>query len=159
MGRMYTASFAPTAQTAAVDAFELLAPSDSILRIHRIRLWQTTDLGDAAEEVLNVTMTRGTGSVTSGSGGATPDIHPLDDGDSAFGGTIECRNTTQLAVGTGTLEVLDRAGWNIRIPFELVYTPEERPIITPGDYWALGVSAPADSVTWGGSITFEELGG
>jgi hypothetical protein len=159
MGRMYTASFAPTAQTAAVDAFELLAPGDSILRVHRIRLWQTTDLGDAAEEVLNVTMTRAMGSFSSGSGGTTPDIHPHDDGDSAFGGTIEARNTTQASVGTGTLEVLDRAGWNIRIPFELVYTPEERPVITPSDTWVLSVSAPADSVTWGASITFEEIGG
>lgn len=159
MGRMYKASFAPTAQTTAVDAFELLAPSDSVLRIHRFRLWQTSDVGDAAEEVLTLTITRGTGSVASGSGGVTPDIHPIDDGDAAFGGTIEARNTTQLAVGTGTLEVLDRLGWNVRIPHETVYTPEERDTVSPGDYWVLSVSAPTDSVTWGASVVFEEIGG
>jgi hypothetical protein len=159
MGRMYTASYSPNAQTSAFDAFELLAPSDSILVIHSIRLWQTTELGDAAEEVLTLTMTRGIGSVTSGSGGTTPDIHPHDDGDAAFGGTIEARNTTQLAVGTGTLEVLDRDGWQLRMPYLRVYTPEERPVISPGDYWALGVSAPGDSTTIGASITFEEIGG
>ena len=159
MGRLHKASFAPTAQTVAVDAFELLAPTDSILRIHSFRIWQTTELGDAAEEVLTVTETRGIGTVTSGSGGATPDIHPVDDGDAAFGGTIEARNTTQLAAGTGTLEILDRRGWNIRVPLEVIFTPEERPVIGPGEYYAIGVSAPADSVTWGASITFEEIGG
>lgn len=159
MGRMYSASFAPTAQTVAVDAFELLAPSDSVLKVHEYHIWQTTELGDAAEEVLTVTETRGTGSVASGSGGTTPDIHPVDDGDSAFGGTIEARNTTQLAVGSGTLEVMMRRGWNVRVPLDVIFTPETRPTISPGDFWALGVSAPADSTTWGGSIIFEEIGG
>lgn len=159
MGRMYSASFAPNAQTVATDAFELLAPTDSILRIHEFHIWQITELGDAAEEVLTITETRGIGSVTSGSGGTTPDIHPLDDGDSAFGGTIECRNTTQLAVGTGTLEVLMRRGWNVRVPLDVIFTPETRPVIGPGEYYAIGVAAPADSTTWGASIVFEEIGG
>lgn len=158
MGRKYTASYAANAQTTAIG-FEILAPSDSIVVVHSVRAWQTTELGDAAEEILALTFTRGIGSVTSGSGGATPDVHPIDDGDAAFGGTVECRNTTVLAAGSGTLEVMDRDGWNVRVPYVRIYTPEERPIIGPSEYWEFQIAAPADSTTIGVSVTFEEWGG
>lgn len=159
MGRMYVANFTGTAFTAAFDAFEILAPSAKVVKIHGWELFQTTELGDAAEEILRIETTRGVGSVTSGSGGATPTAQPIDNGDGAFGGTVESNNTTRMAAGTGSLEVLTQHGWNVRVPLMRIYTPEERPVITPGERWTLGcASTPADSITVGGTVTFEEIG-
>lgn len=158
MGRMYQTMTAAVAVTTAIDVWEILAATAKPIRIHGWTLSQTTDVGDAAEEVLRINEVRGVGTVTSGSGGSSPTVHPLDDNDAAVGATVEANNTTRMAVGTGTLETLSERGWNIRIPMEVIYTPEMRPRVNPGDRWTLGiVAAPADSVTISTSITFEEI--
>lgn len=158
MGRMYQTMTAAVAVTTAIDIWEILAATAKPVRIHGWTLSQTTDLGDAAEEVLRINEVRGVGTVTSGSGGSSPTVHPLDDNDAANGSTVEANNTTRMAAGTGTLETLSERGWNIRIPLEVIYTPEMRPRVNPGDRWTLGiVAAPADSVTISASITFEEI--
>lgn len=160
MGRMYTAVFKSTAVTAAQDLFEIAAPSDSVVVVHSWGLFQTTETGDAQEEMLLLTTNRGVGTVTSGSGGATVTPQPISDGDAAFGGTVERNNTTQMAAGTGSLEELEVLAWNIRVPMEKIYTPETRPVISPGNRWTLEMeSTPADSITMHGTVTFEEIGG
>lgn len=158
---MYRATFKEIAVTAAQDLFELLAPADATVIVHRWTISQKTEVGDAAEEMLTITVNRGVGSVTSGSGGASVTPQPVEDGMAAFGGTVERNNTTILAVGTGTLETdIEVYEWNIRVPFEHIYTPEERPIISPSTYFTLELeTAPADSVTMSGTLVFEELGG
>lgn len=159
MARMYTAVFKNVAVTAAQDLFEILAPTKSIVAIHEFGLFQTTELGDAAEEQLLLTTNRGVGTVTSGSGGATVTSQPINDGDPAFGGTVERNNTTIMAVGTGTLETdLEVMTWNVRVPMTRVYTPEARPIIRAGDRWTLELeTVPADSITMSGYVIFEEI--
>lgn len=160
-GRMYTAVFKDVAVTAAQDLFEVAGPSDAITVVHRILLTQSTETGDAAEEMMRLTTNRGVGAVTSGSGGATVTPQPVSDGDAAYGGTIERNNTTIMAVGSGTLESdLEAFAWNIRVPFDLVWLPEFRPVISPGNRWTVELeSAPADSVTVSGTVWFEEVGG
>lgn len=158
MGRMYTTQVAAVAVTAAQDFWEILAATGKPIRIHGWGLMQTTDMGDAAEEVLRINEVRGVGAVTSGSAGSSPTVHPLDDNDAASGATVEANNTTRMAVGTGTLETLSERGWNIRIPLDVIYTPEMRPRVNPGDRWTLGlVAAPVDSVTVSQWIVYEEL--
>lgn len=158
MGRMYQTMTAAVGVTTAIDLWEILAATAKPVRIHSWSLSQTTDVGDAQEEVLRINEVRGVGTVTSGSGGSSPTVHPLDDNDAAVGATVEANNTTRMAAGTGTLETLSERGWNIRIPMEVIYTPETRPRVNPGDRWTLGiVSAPNDSVTISTSITFEEI--
>lgn len=160
MSRIYTAVFKSIAVTAAQDLFEIAGPTDAITVIHDWTLSQSTETGDAAEEMLVLTTNRGVGTVTSGSGGASVTPHAKEDGDTAYGGTVERNNTTIMAVGTGTLEELEAYVWNIRVPMQKVYTPEARPIISPGNRWTLELeTAPADSVTISGTITFEEIGG
>lgn len=161
MGRMYTATFKAIAVTAAQDFFEIAGPTDAVTVVHRWTLTQTTEVGDAAEEMLQITANRGVGTVTSGSGGATVTPQPIADGDPAYGGTVERNNTTIMAVGTGTLETdLEVYAWNIRVPYERIYTPEERPVISPGNRWTLELeTTPADSVTISGTVVFEEIGG
>ena len=160
MSRIYKASFSNIAVTALQDLFEILAPSDAVVKVHRIHIGQTSDFGDAQEEILRVETVRGVGAVTSGSGGSavTPSIN--ESGDPAFGGTVERNNTTRLAAGSGTLTTLEQFTWNVRIPFDLVYTPEERPTISPGNYWTVSLPTnPIDSITMSGEVVFEEIGG
>jgi hypothetical protein len=157
-GRMYTASFKGVAVTAVQDLFEVLAATGKPVCIHGFSIAQSSDVGDAGEEILRLTTNRGVGSVTSGSGGTTATVVPLDVNDTAFGGTVECNNTTAMAVGSGTLTELEAHCMNVRVPYVFWYTPETRPIIAPGNRWTLELdtTAPADSLTMSGTIWLEE---
>jgi hypothetical protein len=49
---------------------------------------------------------------------------------------------------------------NIRVPFEKVFTPETRPVLSPSRRWTLELATtPADSITMSGYVIFEEIGG
>lgn len=158
MGRLYVAAFKSIAVTAAQDLFEITSPADAVTVVHEFGLFQTTETGDAAEEQLLITTNRGSSGTTSGSGGATVTPAPISVGDAAYGGTVERNNTTIMSAGTITeLEVF---AWNVRMPFQRIYTPETRPIISPSLRWTLeSESTPADSITMHGYVIFEEIGG
>ena len=155
MGRIYTAQFSAVAVSAAQDLFEIVAPSDAIVKIHNIRLGQTSDVGDAAEEILLIKLN--SGATTSGSGGGSYTPVPIELGDAAFGGTCEINNTTQAA--DGTIVTNHAWPWNVRGPFEIIFEPETRPVLSPSRRCVLTIPAPADALTMMGTITFEEIGG
>lgn len=152
MGRMYTIQVAAAAITTATDLFEITAATDKPVRIWGWHIYQTTDLGDAAEEVLAVTLERG---VTAGSGGATAGTpEPIVKNDAAAGFTANKHVTTAHTNGT----VIARRGWNIRLPDDFWFTPETAPVTgADDDPVTLTISAPADSVTYGGMMYVEEL--
>lgn len=155
-GIMYESGFDIQAITGAIDLFELVAPSDAVVVVHSLQLFQTTDLGDAAEEVLRLKWT--TGHATAGSGGATLTPRSMNFGGPAAGSTLLGYNTTIASTGTP----IDHRffGWNIRVPFMQIFTPEDRLILSPSRRGVLRLTAaPADSVSIGGAIVFEEIGG
>lgn len=156
MGRTYTIDIAPTAITVACDLLELVPADDKPVVVHGFELLQTTDLGDAAEEVIGVFWARGNS--TSGSGGSAATPAPVNPSDAAAGLTAEVLNTTQAS--TGTVTNLQRHGWNIRMPLAVTYIPEDRPMVTQGQtrMCLRMAAAPADSITVSGSVTVEELG-
>lgn len=160
MSRFYTTKFSAVAVSAAQDLFEILAPALGAIIIHNWEVFQTSDVGDAAEEILRITVTRGDGAVTTGSGGSTHTPQPVDNGVGVSGAVVEINNTTRMAAGSGVLDELEEHGWNVRSPLKEIYTPELRPVITPTDRWTLSLpDAPADSLTMSGYITYEEIGG
>ncbi len=155
MARIYTAQFTDVAVTALQDLFEIVAPADSIVVIHDVHFSQKTDVGDAAEEILNIQFT--SGHTTSGSGGSSVTPVPAELQDSAFGGTCEANNTTQASAGTIVTHY--SWNWNIRVGFDKVWTPETRPVIAPSRRACFELTAnPADSITMSGSVTFAEIG-
>ena len=158
---MYQAPFSGVtwAATTALDFFEVLAASGKPVKIHGFVLFQTSDIGDAAEEIIRLEEVRGFSTVASGSGGTTPTIYALERNNATAGAVVEANNTTRLAVGTGTIQTTGQRGWNIRIPLEVIYTPEMRPTINPGEYWSIGMTnaGPVDALTGSGCIWFEEL--
>lgn len=143
---------AGVAVTAAFDAIEL-TPATGIIKVKRLCIWQTTDLGDAAEEVLRVSWIRGY--TTSGSGGQTTVQTPLNAFDSAATVTAELLNTTVASAGTPVpLAVM---GWNIRIPLDVLYPPGEEIISRGTTRLVCRVSAPADSITCNASCLYEQM--
>lgn len=157
MGRIYTIDIAATAVTVAADVIELTPADDKPILVHSFEILQTTDLADAQEEIIGLVWVRG--HATSGSGGTsgiTP--RPINPSDAAAGFTAESLNTTQASTGTGVN--LQRHGWNVRIPTQVVYTPETRPQASQANTTLVlrMAAAPADSITISGHVVVEELG-
>ena len=152
---LYWVSSATAASpTAAFDAIEINSVSGIVL-VKRICLWQTTDLGDAAEEVLRVEWIRGT--ATSGSGGQTAVITPHSSFVTGTTGlfTAEMLNTTVAT--TGTPVAMAVMGWNIRIPFDTLYPPGSEIIARTTERLVFRVSAPVDAITVNCSCEIEQL--
>lgn len=156
MGKIFAVPIASTAQAGAIDWVEVRAASGRSLRLVEIRVGQSTEVGDAAEEMIRWAIKRGVGTVTSGSGGSSPTITSVDGGGTA-GFTAEVNNTTQIAVGTGTLTIVAQDPFNVRTGLLYVPLPEVRWAVMNQDYLAIGMAAaPADSITWEGCAYFEE---
>jgi len=159
MGQIYDAIFQNIAVTALQDFFEILAPTDATVIVHAWEIYQTSDVGDAEEEILRIETVRGLGSTT-GSGGATITPEAKEEGFVNPGSVVKRNNTTRMVAGGGSLEILETFGFNNRIPLEKIYTPELRPIVSGADFWTLSLPVgPSDSLTMSGKISFEELGG
>ncbi len=157
MGRRYYAPIAIATVTTQLDIFELLAASGKPLEIHEIVLEQTSEIGDAQEEQLELVLKRITGAPTSGSGGGTSAPIACVPNDTAVGATVETGNTTKLTGGTST--ELSRRSWNVRSSFYFTPVPEGRIVIDAATRAVLELATtPADSISKiVGHILFEEL--
>jgi hypothetical protein len=152
MGRIYTASFSEQAETIQCDLMKIVAGASDLILIHEIGISQGTELGDIDEEMLLLKWKSGT---TGGSGGNTSAIVPYLTGDAATGAVVEDTNTTKATGGVIHFQWY----WNVRIPFQQIFTPEIRPVIIPSRHAVLELATtPNDSITYGGYIVFEEIG-
>jgi hypothetical protein len=148
----YSAPMDALAFTTATDVFEITAASTARVLIHMIELEQTTDLGDAAEEVLRIGLYRG---VTAGSTGTALTEQPYGDSNDGAATAAVVANRGTASTGGTLLQII---GWNIRIPTQWIWTPELRPVLelsTVGTFKLM--AAPADSVTVSGTVIWEEL--
>jgi hypothetical protein len=151
--RMYSVGFDAVAVTAVQDLFSILAGAARDVRLHQLDLFETSDLGDAQEEVLRLRIRQG--QTTVGSGGSAGTVVPNDIGDGAAAAAVRVNDTTQASAGT--IVVDDLFGWNIRVPLTRIWTPECRPIIIGGRRATIElVGAPLDSLTISGSLQFSE---
>lgn len=156
MGRLYTVDIAPTAITVAADVIELTPADDKPIVVHGFSILQTTDTGDAAEEIIGLLWVRG--HTTSGSGGTAVTPRPINPSDTAAGFAAEALNTTAASAGTSVN--LQRHGWNVRVPLDVIYTPETRPQASQANTTLVlrMAAAPVDSITISGCIVVEEQG-
>ncbi len=160
----FASTFENVAVAATQDLFELIPASGTAVKLHGVYLYNVgTDVGDAQEEMLRITVRRLSG-YTSGSGGSTDYPTSLDQAGGFARAAAETNNTTKATL-TDNDSRLRAAGWNIRMPFELIWTPETRPVIgydiDQGSASLVVVrleANPADSITMSGTLEFEELG-
>lgn len=151
MGRIYSFAFSGSAETAATGLMELANASDRVSLIHEIGLSQLLDFGDAEEEMLLLNIKKGVTTGTAGTGATEVQFDAGDAAPAAVG---------QYSQGTSTGGSLIQAiYWNLRIPFQHIYTPETRPVLGPSELFVVELAtAPADSVTFGGYLVWEEIG-
>lgn len=153
---LYAANFSAAAFTTATDIFELTPAADRPIIVYGLSLGQTTDLQDAAEEVLMIGLYR---DATAGSGGTALTEYIYTN--TAAGATNTCAVRTAGTASTGGT-LIDIIPWNIRIPLLWVPIPEMRPKFSniaaegPTSTFRL-IGAPADSVTISGVVWWAEL--
>ena len=156
-GGIYSAPMDALAFTAATDVFEFTVAADRPVRIMGMRLGQTTDLSDAAEEVLRIGLYR---DVTAGSTGTalTEAIYGNESSTAAVTLAVVANRGTPSTGG----ELIDIIPWNIRIPLNEWWLPEVAPKFSaiaaegPVNSFRLLV-APTDSITVSGCLFWQEI--
>ena len=157
-GRRYRAPLNIGSTSAQIDVFELLAGSSMPLALIGFALGQTSEVGDAQEEQLQLVLKYVTGSPTTGSGGGTSTPRQVLPGDAAASGvTLKTGNTTKLTGGTSV--DLERFAWNVRQDFQVIWIPEMWQVCAGGNRLVLElVTTPADAIGGiVGSVHFAEL--
>jgi hypothetical protein len=155
MARVYSVSFENVAVSAAQDFFELTPADDHPIVLLALYIDQSSDVGDAAEELLRYKIIRG--HTTSGSGGSTATPRPMDPGDAAAGFACEINNTTIASAGTAV--DIHAGAFNIRSGLALIWPPEMTPVANQGNTTIVVrlMAAPADALTMGGTLYVAEL--
>ncbi len=154
-GRMYSCQFSGSAATVQVDFFEIAAPATRAIEIMSVHLSQGTEIADAAEEMLLVLIK--SGQTVSGSGGAAGTAVPRAKGSSAAASALETMNTTKA--NTGTIVTHFAQYWNIRVPLDIIFTPETTIMLPPSERLTIELgTTPADSITFAGTLVFYEHG-
>jgi hypothetical protein len=152
---MYTALFSSVAVAAQQDLLSIVAGAARSVRIHEIGLSQSSFLSDANEKEWALILK--SGATTAGSVGTAPTPVPLDFGDGAATAVVRANDTT--IANTGTIVNHYAWNWNVRMPFQYIWTPESRPILRVSRRMVLGLlTTPSASTTCSGYIVFEEIG-
>lgn len=153
---IYGANFSAQAVSTATDIFECTPAADRPAVIYGLSLGQTTDLSDAAEEVLMIGIYR---DCTAGSGGTANTEYPYTNFSVAATNTMATRSLGTASTG-GTL--IDIIPWNIRVPLLWIPIPEMRPKFSnlaaegPVSTFRL-IAAPTDSITVSAALYWTEL--
>lgn len=140
------------------DLWEILPADDLPCRILGFRLGQISELGDAAEEGLQLRIIRMRATVTSGSGGSAGAPEDVSKSNQAPSFAVEVNNTS-VATTSGDTETVDYIGWNLRnSPYEVWYPEEElQPKAVQGEALLLRLdSTVTDDITFVGNMWVKE---
>jgi len=162
MSRIYAVPFNGTITAAGTDTdiWSFQAAANKPICLRAFTLGQTSEVGDAMEENLRITVRRITTSYAVGSGGSsvTAAATTASSADTAWSFTARTNDTT---VATGTSQVLDEFGWNERnTPYEHWY-PDN--IFAPSAVNGQGLvirceTTLLDDMTFSGTAWIEEEG-
>lgn len=153
---IHAANFSAQAVTTATDLHEFTPATDRPVIIYGLTVGQTTDLGDAAEEVLMIGIYR---DCTAGSGGTAATEYIYNNHSNGATNTCAIRQLGTASTG-GTL--IDIIPWNIRVPLFWFPIPELRPKFSniaaegPVSTFRL-IGAPADSLTVSSTVYWAEV--
>ena len=156
-GRVYTATFQNVTVAAAQDLFELIADATAVIELISFQLSQATLVGDAAEEMLRISVEGHSGGISGGSGGTTPGEIPTELGNAAAVTVVDANNTTEISGGTKVTH--EELIWNVRVPLQIYYPPEERYYASPTDALTITLLTAPTSTSMSGMVKFREIGG
>lgn len=155
MPRIHSVEFEGTAVTAQVDFFEITPADDRPISILGLFLSQSSDVGDAADEILRYRIIRG--HTTSGSGGSAPSPRQVESSVvTGAGFTAEVLNTTIASAGTAIN--LHSGCFNVRVGEALWFPQGCQPGASQADTLLVVrlMAAPADSLTMSGTLYVAE---
>lgn len=164
MSRFYAVPLNGTVTAAGTDAdlWSFQPASNKPIKLRGFTLGQISEVGDAAEEGLRITVKRLPATFTVGSGGsAVTAAAPVNSSADTVWGFTARTNDTTVATSSSTVQVLDEMGWNERAtPYEHWY-PDER--FCPTAFNAQGLvirmeTTLADDMTFSGCAYIEEEG-
>ncbi len=161
MSRIYTVPFQGTVTAAGGDAdlFEIAPGDDKPCKLRGFTLGQTSEVGDAAEEGLRISVVRLSGTITSGSGGSSVTPVPIDSADASAGFSAEAGNTTVATQSGGATTVVEELAWNERMsPYEHWYPDAQfAPKVKQSETLVVRMqTTPADDYSFAGTAWIEE---
>lgn len=150
MSRMYVLSNSIVTFTGPKTIAEISAAANKVMKIHRIKVSQSTsETDDSTRLTWGTYTTTGTGTTVTGN------VEALDKGDSAYGGVAKDNHTVDISVGE---VILGREGISLLAGFEKIFLPQSRPIVRGADFFAISTIIAITSVTLDYEIEFEEMG-
>lgn len=160
MSRIYTVplSFTYTNAGGDFDIAYVTPADDKPIKIVGWSISQSSEVGDAQEENIRISLIRLGPTVTAPSGGSSVTPVPVDPADAAAGFTARAGDST-VATTSGTATTVAEYGWNERAtPWsEWFPDPEMRPKCPQGSAIVLrGQSTVADDITMQVTLWVEE---
>lgn len=161
MGRIYRVPYTGTITNAGgnADLIALTPADDKPIKLVGWIIGQTSEVGDSAEENLELTLRHMTATVTV-TGGTSVTPVPNRPGTDAAAGFTATANSSTVATTSGTGTIMEELAWNERnTPWERWIPEEQRPRALQGEYLILRMdSTPADDFTFAGTFIVEEEG-
>lgn len=161
MGRKYRVPFVATTVTAAggnTDLWEFIPTDDKPIHLIGFTLGQTSEVGDAVEEGIDITIIYLGATVTGGNGTTVVPV-AIDLGGNVAAGFAAEINATTVATTNGTATIMDAMAWNNRnTPYERWFSdPEWAPLCRQGSALVIRMNTTlADDMTFVGCAYIEE---
>lgn len=163
MAKLYRVPYTGTVTASGGDSdlLSIQPADDKPCRLVGWIIGQSSEVGDAQEENLRITLRHMTATVTIGSGGSSPTPVANRPGTNeivAAGFTARCNDTT-VSTTSGTSTVMEELGWNLRSsPWERWIPEELRPVAIQGEVLIVRLeSTLADDATFEMTFFVEEV--
>ena len=160
MSRIYAVPFAGGTVTNSggnADLWTFEPADDKPVKLRGFRFGQISEVGDAAEEGVEIQIIRMSATVTNSNGtGVTP--VPMDSADTASGATCEVNGAT-VSTTSGSTTIMESIPWNLRnSPAEFWYPDANfSPKAKQGEALLIRlITTVADDITFGGCAWIEE---
>ena len=158
--KLYAATTGWVAISAIRDLMEITAGGTRSIRIHEVRVSQSSDYGDTEAEGLEIRLLRYSGSFSAGAGGSSAigsDPYSSDNLP-AESAVVDRTHSTLAATGTGQEDVLLEDTMNVQAGWHWLPPPELRVDVSATDAFVVRlVTAPTDSVDISCTVIYEEL--
>lgn len=156
MARTYMVPINAVTVSAAQDLWQITPVAGKPVKILGLVLGQSSDVGDAASETLNLKISRGWATTGSGGTDLTTTAPPVDPSDAAAGFNAKINNTTVASAGTEVKLFADT--FNTQAGYQMQFPEGCQPgcSSTTGVILTVTISAPADSITLSGTLIVEE---
>lgn len=161
MGRIYTVPFVSGTITNAganADLWTIEPADDKPCRIRGIIFGQTSELADAAEEIVNIDILHMGATFTNSNGTAVTGVH-VDVGVAVAAGFTAEINGATVSTTSGTSTTMMSLAWNLRSsPYELWFPDRDMaPVVRQGAGLVVRLmSTVTDDVTFCGTLFVEE---